>query len=105
MNRPRLTRTTAALLTLAVALVPAACGDDSNTDNVDTTVEGSASDETDAARGGSEADDEPATSTGSASDETDAARGGSEADDEPATSTGTRRSPRSARRRASRSRC
>jgi transcription termination/antitermination protein NusG len=52
--------------------------------DVDTAAEGSASDEADAARGGSEADDEPATQEGSASDEADAARGGSEADDEPA---------------------
>ena len=57
MNRR--TRTTAALLTLTLALV-SACGNDET--NVDTTVEGSASDETDAARGGSAADDEPATS-------------------------------------------
>jgi len=53
------------------------------------TAEGSASDEADAARGGSEADDEPATEEGSASDEADAARGGSEADDEPATQEGS----------------
>ncbi len=69
MNRR--TRTTAALLTLTLALV-SACGNDDAPDDANTTVEGSASDETDAARGGSEADDEPATSTGSASDETDA---------------------------------
>ncbi len=51
--------------------------------------EGSASDEPEAARGGSEADDEPATpGEGSASDEPEAARGGSEADDEPATACG-----------------
>jgi transcription termination/antitermination protein NusG len=50
----------------------------------DAAAEGSASDEADAARGGSEADDEPATQEGSASDEADEARGGSEADDEPA---------------------
>jgi transcriptional antiterminator NusG len=38
----------------------------------DSPAEGSASDEADAARGGSEADDEPATEQGSASDEADA---------------------------------
>ena len=57
---------------------------DAETDDLDVTAEGSASDEADAARGGSEADDEPATEEGSASDEADAARGSSEADDEPA---------------------
>jgi ATP-dependent Lhr-like helicase len=46
--------------------------------------EGSASDESHAARGGSAADDEPAVEYGSASDESHAARGGSAADDEPA---------------------
>jgi transcriptional antiterminator NusG len=58
------------------------------TDSLEATAseaaEGSASDEADAARGGSEADDEPALMEGSVSDEADAARGGSEADDEPA---------------------
>jgi thiamine transport system substrate-binding protein len=81
MNRPRLIS-----LSVAVALALASCSSsDDAPDGADTTVEGSASDETDAARGGSEADDEPATSEGSASDETDAARGGSAADDEPDT--------------------
>jgi transcription termination/antitermination protein NusG len=54
------------------------------TSELTDAAEGSASDEADAARGGSEADDEPAIEEGSASDEADAARGGSEADDEPA---------------------
>jgi large subunit ribosomal protein L22 len=66
-------------------------------EDVDTGVEGSASDETQAARGESEADDEPAAAEesepseesdvtegaeGSASDEAQASRGKSEADDE-----------------------
>lgn len=42
-----------------------------NDSDVTDAAEGSASDEADAARGGSEADDEPATETGSASDEAD----------------------------------
>jgi large subunit ribosomal protein L4 len=54
-------------------------------DQPSSPAEGSASDEADAARGGSAADDEPAVKEGSASDEADAARGGSAADDEPAT--------------------
>ena len=54
-------------------------------DDSNEPAEGSASDEADDARGGSEADDEPSTENGSASDEADEAREGSEADDEPAT--------------------
>jgi transcription termination/antitermination protein NusG len=53
------------------------------TSELTDAAEGSASDEADAARGGSEADDEPAIEEGSASDEADEARGGSAADDEP----------------------
>ncbi len=55
-------------------------------------AEGSASDEAQAARGGSAADDEPAVDSGaegSASDEAQAARGGSAADDEPAVENGS----------------
>jgi transcription termination/antitermination protein NusG len=65
--------------------------DEDATDDAASTMpaEGSASDEADEARGGSEADDEPSTEIGSASDEADEARGGSEADDEPSTENGS----------------
>jgi transcription termination/antitermination protein NusG len=61
-------------------------GPEAPADEVET-AEGSASDEADAARGGSEADDEPAIENGSASDEADAAQGESEANDDAAIDT------------------